>query len=64
MKQEWKKSLDLAAKLHAQVKEMMPGVDDLDLQRLLKQIEADLMDLEHKLSMAEKLAAREENNGR
>lgn len=63
MTKEWEKSLDLAAKLHAQVKQMIPGAGDLDLQRLLKQIEADLMDLQHKLSMAEKLSSREGNNG-
>jgi hypothetical protein len=61
--QQWKKSLDLAGKLHGLVKEMIPDADDLDLQRLLKQIEADLMDLQHKLSMAEKLSSREGNNG-
>jgi hypothetical protein len=38
---------------------MIPQAGDLDLQRLLKQIEADVMDLEHKLSMAVKLSSRE-----
>lgn len=63
MTKEWEKVQDLAARLHGQVKQMIPDVDDLDLQRLLKQIEADLMDLQHKLSMAEKLSSRGGNNG-
>jgi hypothetical protein len=41
------------------VRDIIPLADDLDLQRLFKQIEADVMDLEHKLSMAVKLSSRE-----
>ena len=48
-----------AKQTHKNVRDMIPLADDLDLQRLLKQIEADVMDLEHKLSMAIKLSARE-----
>ena len=59
MKEKAEKSLELAGELHKTVREMIPQVNDLDLQRLLKQIEADVMDLEHKLSMAIKLSSRE-----
>lgn len=59
MKEKSEKSLKLARELHMLVREMIPQADDLDLQRLLKQVEADVMDLEHKLSMAVKLSTRE-----
>lgn len=59
MKENSEKSLKLAGELHKTVREMIPQAGDLDLQRLLKQIEADVMDLEHKLSMAIKLSSRE-----
>jgi cob(I)alamin adenosyltransferase len=41
------------------VNNMIPSAKDWDLQRLLKQIEADLMDVQHKLSMAVKLSSKE-----
>jgi hypothetical protein len=59
LKEQSEKSLELAGELHKIVRELIPQADDLDLQRLLKQIEADVMDLEHKLSMAIKLSLRE-----
>lgn len=59
MKKKSEKSLELASELHKIVREMIPVANDLDLQRLLKQIEADLMDIQHKLSMAVKLSSRE-----
>ncbi len=58
MKEKSEKSLKLAGELHKLVRDMIPLASDLDLQRLLKQIEADVMDLEHKLSMAIKLSSR------
>jgi len=59
LKKKSEKSLELASELHKIVREMIPVANDLDLQRLLKQIEADLMDIQHKLSMAVKLSSRE-----
>lgn len=59
MKEHSEKSLKMAGEIHKMVREMIPQASDLDLQRLLKQIEADVMDLEHKLSMAIKLSSRE-----
>ena len=58
MKEQSEKSLRLAGEIHKMVREMIPQAGDLDLQRLLKQVEADVMDLEHKLSMAIKLSSR------
>jgi len=49
-----------ATELGAMVSSMMPDAKDLDLVRLLKQIDADLMDIQHKLSMAVKLSANRE----
>ena len=49
-----------ARELEAMVSSMMPETGDLDLVRLLKQIDADLLDIQHKLSMAVKLSANKE----
>jgi hypothetical protein len=46
-----------ARELEAMVSSMIPDAGDLDLVRLLKQIDADLLDIQHKLSMAVKLSA-------
>jgi hypothetical protein len=40
------------------VRSMIGDASDLDLQRLLKQIEADLMDVQHKLAIAVRLAKK------
>jgi hypothetical protein len=40
------------------VRSMIDDAGDLDLQRLLKQIEADLMDVQHKLAIAVRLAEK------
>jgi hypothetical protein len=40
------------------VHSMIDDAGDLDLQRLLKQIEADLMDVQHKLAIAVRLAEK------
>lgn len=53
------KALDKAKDLGGLVRTMIPDTRDLDLQRLLKQIDADLMDIQHKLSMAVKLSVNE-----
>jgi hypothetical protein len=49
-----------AKELGVMVGSMIPEARDLDLVRLLKQIDADLMDIQHKLSMAVKLSANKE----
>jgi len=59
LKKQSEKAVKLAQDLHKIARELIPLADDLDLQRLLKQIEADVMDLEHKLSMAVKLSSKE-----
>jgi hypothetical protein len=59
MKQRAEKALERARDLGGLVRTMIPETKDLDLQRLLKQIDADIMDVQHKLSMAVKLSASE-----
>ncbi len=51
----YKNAKDLAELVNA----MISSTHDLDLQRLLKQIEADLMDIQHKLSLAIRLSEKE-----
>jgi hypothetical protein len=41
------------------VHSLIDDAGDLDLQRLLKQIEADLMDVQHKLAIAVRLAEKD-----
>jgi hypothetical protein len=38
---------------------MIGRSNDLDLQRLLKQVEADLMDVQHKLALAARLSKKD-----
>jgi hypothetical protein len=59
MKERAEKALERARDLGGMVRTMIPETRDLDLQRLLKQIDADLMDIQHKLSLAVKLSANE-----
>lgn len=47
-----------ARSLASLVNTLIEGSSDLDLQRLLKQIEADLMDIQHKLSLAVRLSKK------
>lgn len=54
------RALIKAKELGAMVSGMIPHAGDLDLVRLLKQIDADLMDIQHKLSMAVKLSTKKE----
>ncbi len=41
------------------VNAMIERSNDLDMQRLLKQVEADLMDVQHKLSLAARLSRKD-----
>ena len=49
-------ALDGAKKVADLVHGILDESGDFDLQRLLKQIEADLMDVQHKLSIAVRLS--------
>jgi hypothetical protein len=51
-------ALDGAKNVADLVRSMIDDAGDLDLQRLLKQIEADLMDVQHKLAIAVRLAEK------
>ena len=58
MESKAQKALEAAKDLAIMVHSMLPEAHDLDLERLLKQVEADLMDTQHKLSVAIKLMKR------
>jgi uncharacterized membrane protein (DUF106 family) len=44
-----------AAKLEKSVKELVRQIEDYDLKRLLKKIDAELMDVQHNLILAKRL---------
>ena len=45
-----------ASKLEKSIKGLIREIDDYDLKRLLKKIDADLMDAQHNLVLAKRLA--------
>lgn len=47
-----------AAKLDKSIKKMIAESKDYDLSRLLKKVDAELMDLQHNLNLAHKLAEK------
>lgn len=55
MKKDVKKAEELARELNGIFNALVERAKDLDLKRLLKQLEADMMDFRHKLSLASKL---------
>ena len=59
MKEKSGKLLVLAKELQDTIRSMVLHADNLDLQRLLKQIDADLMDLQHKITMVIELSSKE-----
>jgi hypothetical protein len=50
------KSLETIGLLEKSIKEMIREVDDYDLKRLLKKIDAECMDLHHNIAVAKRLA--------
>jgi hypothetical protein len=48
--------LEEANKLEKSIKGLILEIDDYDLKRLLKKIDADLMDAQHSLVLAKRLA--------
>jgi hypothetical protein len=56
MTEKINEALDGAKKVAELVHGILDESGDFDLQRLLKQIEADLMDVQHKLSIAVRLS--------
>jgi hypothetical protein len=59
MKIKAEQALADAKNLAELVNNMIKGSSDLDSQRLLKQIEADLMDIQHKLTIVSRLSVKE-----
>jgi hypothetical protein len=51
-----------AAKLDKGIKRIISETEDYDLSRLLKKTDAELMDLQHNLHLACKLAERKRKN--
>ena len=59
MKEQAEQALRSAKDLRDQVNNMIERSNDLDVQRLLKQVDADLMDVQHKLSLAARLSKKD-----
>jgi len=59
MKKDVKKAEELARELNDIFNTLVERAEDLDLKRLFKQLEADMMDFRHKLSLASKLIAND-----
>ncbi len=53
-----KKALTAASDLTKLVKEIIAETSNLDLQRIFKQVDADLMDIKHKLASAVSVAEK------
>lgn len=49
------KAETLAGELNGVFNTLVNNAEDLDLKRLFKQLEADMMDIRHKLSLASKI---------
>ncbi len=50
------KALEMVNLLEKTIKEIIREVEDYDLERLLKKIDAECMDLHHNISLARRLA--------
>jgi len=55
------KSLEMIGLLEKNIKEIIREVDDYDLKRLLKKIDAECMDLHHNITVAKRLAEGDNN---
>lgn len=58
MLEKTKKALTAASDLTKLVNEIIAETPNLDLQRIFKQVDADLMDIKHKLSSAVSVAEK------
>jgi uncharacterized protein YjaG (DUF416 family) len=55
------KSLETISQLEKSIKEIIREVDDYDLKRLLKKIDAECMDLHHNITVAKRLAGEDKD---
>ncbi|MCP4582828.1 MAG: hypothetical protein GY839_14555 [candidate division Zixibacteria bacterium] len=55
MNQEIKRAVELADELGIIFNGLVDETKDFDLKRLFKQLEADMMDIRHKMALAEKI---------
>lgn len=53
-----KETADLAQKIAANIQEIQKDINDYDLSRMLKKVEAEIIDLQHNLSIAVRLMAK------
>lgn len=59
MMEKAEEALKKAREVADLVNNMIERATDLDMKRLLKQVEADLMDVQHKLSLAARLSRKD-----
>jgi len=50
-----KETADLAQKIAINIQEIQKDINDYDLSRMLKKVEAEIIDLQHNLSIAVRL---------
>jgi hypothetical protein len=58
MNQQIKRAVELADELGDIFNGLVDETNDFDLKRLFKQLEADMMDIRHKMALAEKIMDR------
>ena len=61
MKDRVNKAVELANELGDLFYSMVNDVEDLDLKRLFKQLEADMMDTRHKIALAARIINSKDN---
>ena len=53
--EKMKETAELAQKIAANIQEIQKDINDYDLSRMLKKVEAEIIDLQHNLSIAVRL---------
>jgi len=56
---EIREAADLAQTIAEKIQSIQKGIDDYDLSRMLKKVEAEILDLQHNLSIAVRLMEQE-----
>jgi hypothetical protein len=54
-----KEAADLAQRIAENIKDIQHDINDYDLSRMLKKVEAEVIDLQHNLSIAVRLTEKE-----
>lgn len=58
MNRQIKRAVELAEELGNIFNGLVDGTSDFDLKRLFKQLEADMMDIRHKIALAERITGK------